>query len=136
MRYEKKCCILPIEKKLKRSLGFWQASICGIGIILGAGIYALIGIGAGSAGPALWLSFLIAAIIAVLTGLSYAELSSIFHKDAAEYDYIEKAFSKKLGWFISIMMIFAGIFTGSAVAIGFGGYLSSIIGLPILVGAF
>ena len=134
MRYEKKCCILS-KPKLKRSLGFWQASICGIGIILGAGIYALIGIGAGSAGPALWLSFLIAGIIAVLTGLSYAELSSIFKKDAAEYDYIEKAFSQKLGWFISVMMVLAGVFTGSAVAIGFGGYLGSIVGLPVLGGA-
>ncbi|MBS3127702.1 amino acid permease [Candidatus Woesearchaeota archaeon] len=135
MRYEKKCCTLQTEPKLKRSLGFWQASICGIGIILGAGIYALIGIGAGSAGPALWLSFLIAGIIATLTGLSYAELSSIFRKDAAEYDYVEKAFSKKLAWFISLMMIFAAIFTAAAVAIGFGGYLKSLTGIPILLGA-
>ena len=132
MRYEKKCCTAPIvDRKLKRALGFWQVSICGIGIILGAGIYALIGIGAGMAGPALWLSFLIAGVIAIVTGLSYAELSSIFKEDAAEYDYITTAFHKHIGLLVAFFMIFAGVFTAAAVALGFGGYLSQLIGFDI-----
>jgi len=125
----------PIHK-LKRALGFWQASICGIGIILGAGIYALIGVAAGVAGPALWLSFLIAGIIATLTGLSYAELSSIFKKDGAEYDYINKAFNPYFAWFVGVMMLFAAIFTAATVALGFGGYFQSLTGLPVLLMAF
>jgi basic amino acid/polyamine antiporter, APA family len=133
MRYEKKVHPHPFKPKLKRALGFWQATICGIGIILGAGIYALIGVAAGIAGPALWLSFLIAGIIAGLTGLSYAELSSIFKKDAAEYDYTKKAFNKKIAFVIAIMMILAALFTAATVAIGFGGYFASIFNTNIIV---
>ena len=43
--------------KLKKGIGLFEATLYGIGIILGAGIYALIGVGAGIAGNALWLSF-------------------------------------------------------------------------------
>lgn len=129
MRHEKKCCKIH---GLRRALGFWQASICGMGIILGAGIYALIGVAAGSGGPALWLGFLIAGVIAGLTGLSYAELSSIFKRDAAEYDYVHKAFGKSIAWILAMTMVFAAIFTSSTVALGFGGYLSGLIGWNIL----
>ena len=61
--------------KLKRSLSLWKVTISGIGIILGAGIYALIGKAAFLAGNAMWISFLIAALVAVFSGLSFAELS-------------------------------------------------------------
>ncbi|MEK7122688.1 MAG: amino acid permease, partial [Patescibacteria group bacterium] len=130
-------CVTELQpkKKLRRVLGFWQASICGIGIILGAGIYALVGVAAGSAGPALWLGFLIAGFIAALTGLSYAELSSIFKKDAAEYDYVRKAFNKKLAFLLAMTMILAALFTSATVAIGFAGYLEGLTGLNVLLGA-
>ncbi|HLC39788.1 MAG TPA: amino acid permease, partial [archaeon] len=77
--------------KLRRTLSLFEATIYGVGIILGAGIYALIGEAAGSAGNALWLSFVIGAAISALTGLSYAELSAMYPKAAAEYVYVKKA---------------------------------------------
>src|SRR3989338_8636138 len=89
--------------KLKRELGLFSVTVAGIGIILGAGIYALIGLGAGETGNTIWLSFLISAIVAAFTGLSYAELSSIFKGDAGEYDYIKVGFGNKLAVFISIL---------------------------------
>ena len=52
----------------------------GVGLILGAGIYVLIGDVAGIAGNAMWISFIAAAFIAIFIGLSYAELSSMFPK--------------------------------------------------------
>ena len=64
-------------------------------MIIGAGIYALLGIGAGMAGNALWISFGIAALIAGFTALSYAELSSMYPRDAAEYVYTKHAFGNK-----------------------------------------
>ncbi len=124
------------ERGLKRTLGLWKTTIAGIGIILGAGIYALIGVGAGSAGPALWLSFLVAGFVATLSGLSYAELSSIFKGDAAEYDYIEKAFHKHIALIISISILFAVVFVSAAVALGFGGYFQSLFGFDIFWIAF
>lgn len=120
---------------LKRSLGLFQVTIAGVGIILGAGIYALIGIASRDAGNAVWLSFLISAIIAALTGLSYAELSTLFRGDAGEYDYTKKAFGRKLAWFITLAIIFTGIVSASAVALGFAGYFSKLTGFSYLFSA-
>ena len=121
--------------KLKRALNLFDVTVAGVGIIFGAGIYALIGIAASSAGNATWLSFLISAIIAILTGLSYAELSSMFKSDAGEYDYLTAAFNKKLALIVGLSMITAGFVSASAVALGFGGYLKGLVNLPTIIGA-
>ena len=65
---------------LKREVGLFAITSWGVGIILGAGIYVLIGEAAGIAGNSVWLSFILGAMVATLTGLSYAELSSVFPK--------------------------------------------------------
>jgi len=114
---------------LKRELGLFSTTLYGIGVILGAGIYALIGAGAGLAGNMLWAAFLISAIIALFTGLSYAELSSLFPKTAAEYNYTKKAFRKEglsfvVGWLLAIGTIIAA----AAVSLGFAGYFVSLFG--------
>ncbi|MFU8767320.1 MAG: hypothetical protein ACNA7I_06615 [Candidatus Methanoperedens sp.] len=59
---------------LKRELGLFEVTLSGVGIILGAGIYALIGKAAGLAGNSVWMSFAISAVVALFTGLSYSEL--------------------------------------------------------------
>ena len=66
--------------KLKRVLGLFEVTLSGLGIILGAGIYTLIGEAANLAGNALWISFILAALVALITGMSYAELASLFPK--------------------------------------------------------
>ena len=81
---------------LKRSIGLFQAIMYGIGLILGARIYVIIGYIAGIADDAMWISFIIAAFIALMTGFSYAELSSIFPKSAAEYVYAKNIFGNNL----------------------------------------
>jgi len=113
--------------KLRRSLTLFEATFYGIGIIVGAGIYALIGEAAGIAGNSLWMSFLIGAAISALTGLSYAELAAMFPSDAAEYVYVRKAYhSKFLGFILSWLIIFTSILSASTVALGFAGYFNSI----------
>src|SRR4030095_1264155 len=77
---------------LKRSVTLVQAVMYGIGLILGAGIYVLIGDVAAISGNAMWISFLLAAAMASFTGLSYAELSSVFPKSAAEYVCVKESF--------------------------------------------
>ena len=121
--------------ELKRSLGLLEAMICGVGIILGAGIYALIGKAAGMAGNAVWISFVIAAIVAGLSGLSYAELSSIFPKAGAEYEYTRNAFGKRIAFIVGWMIAFSGIIAATAVALGFGGYFEGMFGTPVLFAA-
>ena len=122
--------------KLKKELGLFLATLYGVGIILGAGIYFLIGEGAGLAGNSLWLAFVIGAIVASFTGLSYAELAGMYPRDAAEYVYTKKAFRKEsLAFVAQWIMAFTVIVSGSAVALGFGNYFSSMFGVdPVLSG--
>lgn len=122
--------------RLKKSLGFWGLTLYGVGIILGAGIYTLIGIGAGVAGNAIWMSFVIAAMLAFFTGLSYAELSSMFSKDAAEYVFTKEAFKKDyVAFAVQWLMLFTVIVSGAAVALGFGGYFSHMFGGSVVTAA-
>jgi APA family basic amino acid/polyamine antiporter len=117
-------------RSLRRAIGLLEVTLWGIGIILGAGIYVLIGEAAGLAGNAVWLSFVLGALIASLTGLSYAELSSIFPKEAAEYVYVKIAcgcdiLSFIVGWFV----VLTGIISVSTVALGFAGYFHGLFGV-------
>ncbi|MEK6863030.1 MAG: amino acid permease [Nanoarchaeota archaeon] len=122
-------------EKLKRGLSLFDVTIAGVGVTIGAGIYALLGVATKTAGNSIWLSFLIAAVVAILTGLSYAELSSIFKKDAGEYDYVEYAFNRKLAFIIGIMILIAGIFSITTVSLGFAGYLNAFLNTDIALAA-
>lgn len=111
---------------LKKELGLFSVTVAGVGIILGAGVYALIGIAAGQTGNSIWLSFLISAVVAGFTGLSYAELSSFFKGNAGEYDYCNASFGKSVAMLVSLLIIFTGVVSAAAVALGFAGYFNSI----------
>ncbi|MBU3905157.1 MAG: amino acid permease [Nanoarchaeota archaeon] len=122
--------------KLKRALGLKELTAYGVGIILGAGIYALIGHAAGIAGPAVWMSFLIGAVLASVTALSYIELGTLFPKNAAEFVYTWEAFKNKLfSFMIGFFTISIGVIASSVVALAFGGYLHGVTGIPIVLGS-
>jgi APA family basic amino acid/polyamine antiporter len=82
---------------LRRTLGLAECVFFGVGSILGAGIYSIIGKAATFGGMMLWLSFLFGAVVAFLTALSYAELSSLFPHAGGEYVYIREALGKRAG---------------------------------------
>ncbi len=67
------------EAKLCQSIGPWQVLFYGLGSMLGAGVYVLLGRAAGLLGNAVWLAFLVAMVAALLTGLSYASVGSRLH---------------------------------------------------------
>jgi len=121
---------------LKRAVNLFTLTMYGIGIILGAGIYALIGKSAGMAGNSLWISFLIASIVSIFTGLSYAELISLFPQSAAEYIYVKNSFKNKvLAFSVGWVETAADVISASVVAIGFAGYLYTLTGVPIILGS-
>ncbi len=120
---------------LKRELGLFEATFAGVGVILGAGIYALIGQAAGLAGNSVWISFGLAALIAIFTGLSYAELSSMFPKASAEYEYTNSAFGGRLAFVIGWLIIFSGVVGASAVSLGFAGYFNALFNIPMIYSA-
>jgi len=122
--------------ELKRRMGLFQLTMYGVGLILGAGIYVLIGEAVGFAGNSVWIAFALGSIVALFAGLSYAELSSLFPKAAAEYVFIKNAFKNNffafvIGWLTAI----TSIITAATVALGFGGYFAEFFEVPIIISA-
>ena len=116
--------------ELNRSLSFWGATGIGIGAIIGTGIFVLIGVASGIAGPAVILSFIIAGFVALLSGLSTAELSSFIHEAGGSYIYTTKAFGDFPGFVVGWMKSFDYIVGASAVSVGFAAYFSYFVGIP------
>ena len=117
--------------QLKQTLGFWQVTLYGMGSMLGAGIYGLIGKAAGSLGNAVWLAFVVAMIAAMLTGLSYACVGSRYPRAGGAAYVTQRAFRIDwLSYVIGIAVMMSGLTsmaTGSQLiadnlikAIGFG----------------
>jgi APA family basic amino acid/polyamine antiporter len=125
----------PARPALKRELGPLQVTAAGVGIILGAGIYALIGEAAGLAGNGVWLAFAFSALVALLTCFSYSELSSMYPRAAAEYEYTQAGFGPGAAFLIGWLIIFSGVVGAATVAIAFSGYFQSLVPLPPIFSA-
>jgi len=122
--------------ELKREIGLFHLTMYGVGLILGAGIYVLIGEAVGLAGNFVWFTFVLGSIVALFTGLSYAELSSMFPKAAAEYTFIKNAFKNNfLAFIIGWLTVISAMITAATVALGFGGYFSEFFNIPITISA-
>jgi APA family basic amino acid/polyamine antiporter len=119
-----------LEQGLSRRLGLAAATLTGLGVIIGSGIYVVIGIAAGEAGNAVWLAFLLAAACAAITALSYARLTRIRAKNAPEYQFVNMAFGTQPAFFAGWLILVAQVVSASAVALGFAGYLNSLLGTP------
>ena len=116
--------------KLKRTLGLADVTLFGVGAIVGAGIYAIIGEAAGLAGNLLWLSFLLAALVALLTGLAYAEFVSRFPDAGGSFEYVSQSFNRRTALLLSAIMLFTGIVAPAAIAISFSDYLARFWDIP------
>lgn len=109
--------------QLRRTLNFAQVTLYGIGTILGAGIYALIGKIVGVSGILAPLSFIVPATIAFFTAYSYTQLVKMFPKSAGEAEYVYQGFRKislsnPVGW----LVVFTGVVSAVSLVIGFVGY--------------
>ena len=110
--------------RLKRSIGLPLLVFFGLGNILGAGIYVLIGKIAGEAGLMTPVAFLFAAIVAGLSALTYSELSARYPVSAGVAVYVHEGFRIQfLTRLAGFMVIAVGIVTSAAIARGFYGYL-------------
>ena len=122
--------------ELKRHMGLFHLTMYGVGLILGAGIYVLIGEAAGFAGDAVWIAFMLGSIVALFAGLSYAELSSTFPKAAAEYIFVKNAFKNNFfAFIIGWLTVITSMIMAATVALGFGGYFSEFLNIPIVISA-
>jgi len=115
------------NRGLKRSLGPVQLIIMGIGAIIGAGIFIVTGIASATAGPALVLSFIIAAVACVFTALCYAEFASMFPISGSVYTYTYVAMGEVWAWMIGWVLMFEYLISSAAIAVGWSGYVVSLL---------
>lgn len=119
---------------LRRSLGLYLLTFYGLGNILGAGIYVLIGKVAGNAGFFAPVAFVMSALIVTVTAFSYAEFSARLPFSGGEAIYIQHGFGHRhLSMFVGGLLILSGVISASAISRGFVGYLNVFIEFPGLL---
>jgi APA family basic amino acid/polyamine antiporter len=121
--------------ELKRTLNLSEVVFFAAGVILGAGIYAVVGKAAGVSGNMLWLSFSVSAVTAILSLFAYAELVALFPKSGGEFSFVKEATGLTWANAIGIMVALSGIVSSATIAIGFSGYLGELIDFPQKIAA-
>jgi len=112
---------------LARTLSGFDATMIGVGAMIGAGIFVLTGIAAGVAGPALILAFLLNGIMTTFTAASYAELGSMFPNAGGGYLWIKQTLSPLLGFLSGWITWFGHSVACSLYALGFGHYTADLL---------
>jgi APA family basic amino acid/polyamine antiporter len=108
---------------LKRTLGLLDATAIGVGAIIGAGIFVVLGLAIGYAGSSIIVSIIIAGVVASLTAFSFAELGSAIPKEGGAYAYAFEMISPSVGFVVGCLWLFAQIVAGAAISLGFASYL-------------
>lgn len=126
----------PATATLARRLGLAALIFYGVGDILGAGIYALVGKVAQESGTSAWISFVVSAALAGVTGLAYAELSSRVPRSAGAAAFCGRAFDNPIiPHLVGFFVLMSGITSTATVSLAFYGYLKVFLDLPQLLAA-
>lgn len=114
--------------ELIRRISLVSLIFYGIGDILGAGIYGLVGKAAGIMGNGVWLAFLLSALAALFTGLTYASLGSRYPKAAGTAYILKKTFgSSFLAYVIGLAVLCSGLVSMGTASRAFSGYLTGLL---------
>ncbi|KAK9811336.1 hypothetical protein WJX72_002052 [[Myrmecia] bisecta] len=115
---------------MKRCLGAVDLVMLGIGAIIGAGVFVLTGVAAAEhAGPAVVVSFLVAAFAALLSALSYTEFVVDLPIAGSAFNYISLTFGELAAWVVACNLILEYTLSAAAVARGFSAYMATLLGL-------
>lgn len=112
---------------LRPTLGWLHLMSLGIGGIVGTGIYTLIGVGAGLAGPSVILSFVVAGLVCACAALAYTEMSTMMPMAGSAYTYSYVALGELPAWFVGWTLILEYTVVCSVVAVGWSGYAAGFI---------
>lgn len=116
---------------LRRDLNLFAAVGVGLGAIIGAGIFVVTGVAAGVAGAAFLLGLLLAGLVAMFNALSSAQLAATYPQSGGTYEYGYQVLHPWLGYAAGWMFLASKLAAGGTVALGFAGYLSTLIpGVP------
>lgn len=116
------------EHALERTLGPLNLTSMGIGAIIGAGFFVLTGFAAAEhAGPAVIISYAIAALICMLAAFCYAEFASLIPISGSAYSYAYATMGEIVAWTIGWSNALYYLFSAATVAVGWSGYLQSLL---------
>src|SRR5471030_66890 len=116
---------------LKRTLGVGNLIALGIGAIIGAGLFVRTAAAAGEhAGPAVTLSFIIAAVGCAFAGLCYAEFASMIPIAGSAYTYAYATMGELIAWVIGWALILEYALGAATVSISWSEYLNNLLGGP------
>src|SRR5579863_467271 len=116
------------EHSLKRALTSTNLISLGIGAIIGTGIFVLTGAASANyAGPAIVLSFILAAFACVFAGLCYAEFSAMIPVAGSAYTYGYATLGELIAWIIGWDLVLEYAFGAATVASGWSGYVISFL---------
>ena len=117
------------ENGLKRTLGMWSLVALGIGAIIGAGLFVrTAAASAEAAGPAVTLSFVVAAIGCAFAGLCYAEFASMIPIAGSAYTYAYATMGELIAWIIGWALILEYALGAATVSIAWSEYLNKLLG--------
>ncbi|MFM2257962.1 MAG: hypothetical protein RIQ28_1809, partial [Pseudomonadota bacterium] len=111
------------KKSLTRTLGALQLTMLGIGAIIGTGIFVLTAEAANKAGPAMMISFVIAAVVCALAALCYSELASMVPVSGSAYTYSYATFGEIIAWIVGWALVLEYAIAAAAVSVGWSGYM-------------
>src|SRR3954449_10679971 len=115
------------EGRLRRAIGLFDLTALGLGAVIGTGIFVILGEAIGDSGPAIVLSFVLAAVTCAFSALSYSELASSIPVSGSAYTYAYATLGELLAWIIGWDLILEYGVSVAAVAVGWGGYLQNLL---------
>lgn len=129
-------CGGAVDAQLRRQLGLLDAVSVGLGAIIGAGIFVLIGVAAGIAGSGVLLAVVISGFSAAFTALSFCELGAALPKAGGPYEFGHSLISPFTGFMMGWLWVTGNIVLGATASLGFGNYLASALrGVPAVAAA-
>lgn len=115
----------------KKNLTFIDIVLATVGYVVGAGIFAVIGLATKYSKEFTWFSILLCGILATCTGLSYSELASMFPKNGGEFFYVKEAMNDDLAKFTGFIILFTEILSVTAISFALSGYISKYVKIPV-----
>ncbi|WP_095011129.1 amino acid permease [Tsuneonella mangrovi] len=115
------------KKSLKRSLGWFQLTLMGIGCVIGTGIFVLTSVGAQKAGPGLMVAFAIAGLVCIVAAFCYAEIAAMIPVAGSAYTYSYATIGEFFAWTVGWALIMEYAIAASAVSVGWSGYFSGTV---------
>ncbi|MEQ4716347.1 amino acid permease [Nonomuraea sp. B19D2] len=113
--------------ELRRTMSLWQLTLFSVGATLGTGIFVILGQAVPKAGPAVVLSFVLAAITALFSALSYAELAGTIPVSGSSYSYAYATLGELVAWVCGWCLLLEYAVSVAAVAVGWGEYLNAFL---------